>query len=86
MDPVLQMMSFAPGRGALAVREDAAAVADGQGDPLGGLDDPAGPADLQGWVGAPPRTGGSRVAAARSQAATPPWPWPPGSPWPLGWS
>jgi hypothetical protein len=76
MDPVLQMMSLAPGRGAGTVGEDPAGVADGQGDSLGGLDDSAGPAERQGWVGALARTGGSRVAAARSQVATPPRSWP----------
>jgi hypothetical protein len=45
--PVAQVMGFAPGQGSLAAGEDTAAVADGQGAALGGLDDSAGPADLQ---------------------------------------
>jgi len=47
MQPVPQMMGLTPGQRPLAVGKDAAAVADGQGAALGGLDDPAGPADLQ---------------------------------------
>ena len=47
MDPVAQVVGLAPGQGAGTVGEDAAAVADGQGGALGGLDDPGGPADLQ---------------------------------------
>jgi hypothetical protein len=46
--PVPQMMGFAPGQGPVAGGEDAAAVADGQGDALAGLDDPAGPTNVQG--------------------------------------
>src|SRR5215217_6090617 len=41
----------APGQGPVAAGEDAAAVAHGQGHPLGGLDDPGRPADLQGLAG-----------------------------------
>ena len=47
MEPVAQMMRFAPGQGPFTVGEDTAAVADGQGAALGGLDDSGGPADLQ---------------------------------------
>ena len=47
VDPVAQMVGLAPGQRAGTVGEDAAAVADGQGGALGGLDDPGGPADLQ---------------------------------------
>ena len=47
IEPVDQMVAFTPGQGAGTTREPAAAVADGQGGALGGLDDPAGPADLQ---------------------------------------
>ena len=47
MEPVPQMVGFAPGQGAGAVGEDTAAVPHGQGGALGGLDDPGGPADLQ---------------------------------------
>ena len=47
VEPVAQVVGFAPGQGAVTVGEDTAAVADGQGVALGGLDDPAGPADLQ---------------------------------------
>jgi hypothetical protein len=72
IQPVPQMMSLTPGQRAVAAREDTAAVADGQGGSLGGLDDPGGPAGVQGWLGAPPRTGGNRAAAVRSRAATPP--------------
>ena len=47
MQPVAQMVGLTPAQGPGAVGEHTAAVADGQGDPLGGLDDPIGPADLQ---------------------------------------
>ena len=47
MEPVAQMMGLTPGQGAGAVGEDTAAVADGQGAALGGLDDSGGAADLQ---------------------------------------
>jgi hypothetical protein len=53
IDPVLQMMRVTPGQGPLTAREDTAAVADGQGGPLGGVDDPGGPADVQGLTGRP---------------------------------
>src|SRR5215211_7412641 len=48
IQPVDQMMGLTPGQGAVIVGEDTAAVAHGQGDPLGGLDDSGGPADVQG--------------------------------------
>jgi hypothetical protein len=48
MEPVAQMMGFAPGQGALTVGKDTTPVPHGQGLALGGLDDPAGPSDLQG--------------------------------------
>ena len=51
MEPVAHVVGFAPGQGPLAVGEDTAAVADGQGGALGGLDDPGGPSDLQGLGG-----------------------------------
>ena len=53
VEPVAQMMGFAPGQRPVTVGEDTAAVADGQGGPLGGLDDPGGPPDLQ-WLGGGP--------------------------------
>ena len=53
VDPVPQMMTLAPGQRPVAVWEDAAAVADGQGGPLGGLDDPGAAADVQGSAGRP---------------------------------
>jgi hypothetical protein len=55
VQPVTQVVGLAPGQGSLAAGEDTAAVTHGQGGTLGGLDDPGGPADLQGLVGAPPR-------------------------------
>jgi hypothetical protein len=51
--PVPQVMGVAPGQGPLTAREDTAAVVDGQGGPLGGVDDPGGPADVQGLTGRP---------------------------------
>ena len=47
-------------RGPVAVGQDTAAVADGQGGALGGLDDPAGPADLQRLGGRTPEDRGEQ--------------------------
>ncbi len=79
MQPVAQMVGFAPGRGPVAPGERTAAVADHQGGPLGGGDDPAGPAHLQQLGGG--ATKGRREPARRhrSWAARPPSP--PGSWW-----
>jgi hypothetical protein len=44
VQPVPHMMALAPGQGPVTVREDAAAVADGQGEALAGGDDPGGAA------------------------------------------
>jgi hypothetical protein len=46
VQPVAQVVGFAPGQGSIAAGEHTAAVANRQGGALGGLDDPAGPADL----------------------------------------
>ena len=51
MEPVAEVVGFAPGQGPLAVGEDTAAVAHGQGGALGGVDDSGGPPDLQGLGG-----------------------------------
>jgi hypothetical protein len=55
----------------VAVPLATAAVADGQGGALGGADDPAAAADLQGLGGGSAQDRGSRVAAVRSRAANP---------------
>ena len=47
VQPVAQMMGLTPGQRPHTAGEDTAAVADGQGGPLGALHDPAGPPDLQ---------------------------------------
>jgi len=47
VQPVPQMMTLTPGQRPLAVREEAAAVAHGQGGPLGRGDDPGRPAQVQ---------------------------------------
>ena len=52
MEPVAQMMGFAPGRGPLTAGHRTAAVAHDQGGPLGGGHDPGGAADLQRLGGA----------------------------------
>ena len=52
MEPVPEMMGFAPGRGPLAAGHRTAAVTHHQGGPLGGRDDPGGAAELQGLGGA----------------------------------
>jgi hypothetical protein len=75
IQPVDQMMSLTPGKGTIAAGEDTAAVAHGQGGPLGGLDDPGGPADVQGLArgatqdrgeqgGGGPQPGGQVLVAA----------------------
>ena len=72
MEPVAQMVGFAPGRGSVAAGHRAAAVADHQGGPLGGGDDPGGPADLQRLGRGTPKGRGKpgrrRSAAARQPA------------------
>jgi hypothetical protein len=71
--------------GPITAREDTATVAHGQGGALAGVDDPAGPADVQGLAGGPPRTGGSRAAAVWSRVANPPSrSWPPRASWSRG--
>jgi hypothetical protein len=72
VQPVPEMVGLAPGQGPGAAGEHTAAVAHRRGDTLGGLHDPGGAADLQRLGGAPPRTGGSIAAVARSR---PPCPW-----------
>jgi hypothetical protein len=47
MQPVPQVVGFAPGQRPVTGREPTAAVADGKGGALGGLDDSGGPAHLQ---------------------------------------
>jgi hypothetical protein len=47
VEPVPKMMSLTPGQRPLTAREHTATVTNSQGGPLGGLDDAAGPADLQ---------------------------------------
>jgi hypothetical protein len=80
IQPGDQMMSLTPGNGPLAVGEDAAAVARGQGDALGGLDDPGGAAHVQGLAGGTtqdrgqhgrrrPQPSGQIVVAARAVSA-----------------
>jgi hypothetical protein len=53
VQPMGEVVGFAPARGSVTAREHTAAVADGQGGALGGLDDPAGPPDLQRLGGGP---------------------------------
>ncbi len=74
IQPVDQMMGLAPGQGALAVREDAAAVADSQSGPLGRADDPGGPAQVQRLAVRPAqdrRQQGGRGAEPRRQPLGP---------------
>jgi hypothetical protein len=53
VQPVPQVMGLAPGQGPVTAGEHTAAVAHGQGAALGGLDDPGGPAHVQGLAGRP---------------------------------
>ena len=69
VQPVPEMVGFAPGRGPVAAGDRTAAVADDQGSPLGSGDDAAGPADLQRLGGGAAQGRGSRVAAVRSWPA-----------------
>ncbi len=66
VEPVAQMMGLAPGQGTGTTREDAAAVAHGQGGALGGGDDPAGPAEVQRLGGGATKDRERRAIAARS--------------------
>ena len=54
------MVGFAPGQGAVTAGEDTAAVTHGQGGALGGGDDPAGPADVQGLARGPTQDRGQQ--------------------------
>ena len=47
MEPVPQMMGLTPGQRPRTAREHTATITNRQSGALGGLDDPAGPADLQ---------------------------------------
>jgi hypothetical protein len=51
VDPVVEVVGVAPAQGAVAAGEHTATVADGQGAGLGGVDDPGGPAEVQGLAG-----------------------------------
>ncbi len=73
MQPVPQMMGLTPGQGPLTAREHTATVTDGQGGPLGGLNDPGGPADLQ-------RLGRGHRPGPGATAPPPPATAPPSSP------
>jgi hypothetical protein len=77
MPPVPQMMGLTPGKGPVAAREDAAAVAHGQARRWPGWTTRVVRPTSRGWVGAPPRTGGSRAAAVWSWSVRPAGP--PGS-------
>jgi hypothetical protein len=70
MEPVAQMMGLTPAQGALAAREDTAAVPHGQGGALGRTHDPGGPADLQGLGRGPTQEGGSTARACWSRLAS----------------
>ena len=69
VQPMAQMMGLAPDQRPLAAGERTATVTDRQGGALGGVHDPAGPADLQRLGRGTPRTGGSSAIAARSRSA-----------------
>jgi hypothetical protein len=51
VQPMVEMMGVTPGQGPITAWEDTAAVADGQGGPLGRLDNPGRPTDFQGLAG-----------------------------------
>jgi len=69
MQPVAQMMGFTPGQGPRTAGEHTATITNRQGGALGGLDDPAGPADLQ-------RLGGCATQDRRQQRHRRPQPHP----------
>src|SRR5215216_4006802 len=68
VEPVDQVVALAPGQRAVAVGEDTAAVADGQGGALGGVMTRLARPRSRGWRGAPPRVGGNTARAAWSRA------------------
>jgi hypothetical protein len=78
MQPTQQMMGLTPGQRPPTAREHTAPVAHGQALRWAGWTTrPAHPTS-NGWLGAPPRTGGSSAIAARSRSWSPLAP--PGSP------
>jgi hypothetical protein len=60
IQPMLNVVGFAPREGPLAVGEHTAAVADSQGKALGGLDHPGAAAEVQGLAGGPTQDGGQQ--------------------------
>jgi hypothetical protein len=60
VDPVAQVVGVAPGQGPVTVGEDTAAVADGQGVALGGVDDPGRPPHIEGLAGRAPEDWGEQ--------------------------
>jgi hypothetical protein len=60
VQPMDEMMTFAPGQRPITVREDAAAVADRQGVALRRGDDPTRPPDLQWLAGSPTKDRGEQ--------------------------
>ena len=75
MEPVAEMVGFAPGRGSVAAGHHTAAVADDQGGALGGRRRP-------GWSGRPPVVGWGRHPGSGGAGSPPPGASPPGQPSP----
>ena len=71
------MMGLAPGQQPRTAREHTTTVTHSQGGPLGDLDDPAGPADLQRLGRRTPKDRGNSATAAHSRTPNPSTP--PGS-------
>jgi hypothetical protein len=72
IQPMDQMMGFAPGQRPITTRKDTAPVTHSQGGALGRLDDPAGPPHVQGLAGSPTqdrRQQGRRRAESGRQSA-----------------
>src|SRR5215211_7247753 len=73
IQPMLEVVGVAPGKGPVAGGKDTALVTHGQGGVLGRWMTRLARPTSNGWVGAPPRVGGNRAVACAS------WCWIPAS-------
>ena len=71
MQPMPQMMRLTPGQRPRTAGEHTATITHRQDGPLGGPTTRLARPTSNGWVGAPPRTGGNNATAARSRTSNP---------------